>query len=180
MYRKTIREKLKDILMPNRFIAWNTVEKIRRSHLAKLIGDDGEKVLDIGCRTPYLKNKIEAKGMKYFPVDIAPAKGVVKGDIENLQFKDNFFDITICSEVLEHVYDPIKAIKELKRVTKKRLIISVPYEPWFTFWRLMIWENGHLWAIRPKIFKKYFGRPSYEEIFFLKRYYIGIWDFKKS
>ncbi len=160
-------------------IAWNTVEKIRRNHIFKFIGKSGKKVLDIGCRTPYLKNKIESGGMEYFPIDISPAKGVAYGDIQNLKFRNNFFDITICSEVLEHVDNPLKAIKELKRVTKKRLIISVPNEPWFTFWRLMIWEKEHIWAIRPKVFKKILGKPSYEETFFLKRYYIGVWNFKR-
>ncbi len=158
-------------------IAWNTVEKIRRNHLLKFYKQRYKKVADIGCRTPYLKEKIEKYGAEYLPVDISPSKGIIYGDVENLDYKDKYFDVVICSEVLEHVNNPVKAMKELKRVTKKRLIISVPYEPWFTFWRLMIWEKSHLWAIRPQTLKNNIGKPAYQETFFLKRYYIAVWDF---
>lgn len=45
-------------------------------------------------------------------------------DISNLPFKNEAFDIVLCSEVLEHVANPIQAIYELKRIAKKALIIT--------------------------------------------------------
>lgn len=45
-------------------------------------------------------------------------------DISNLPFKDEAFDVVLCSETLEHVTNPIQAICELKRITKKALIIT--------------------------------------------------------
>jgi ubiquinone/menaquinone biosynthesis C-methylase UbiE len=49
-------------------------------------------------------------------------------DINNLSFKNEKFDIVICSEVLEHIPDDQKAVKELLRVLKNKgvLAISVP------------------------------------------------------
>ena len=43
------------------------------------------------------------------------------------------FDLVMSSEVLEHLEDPEKAINEVKRVTKKYCVFSVPNEPW---WRI--------------------------------------------
>jgi SAM-dependent methyltransferase len=54
---------------------------------------------------------------------------ISKIDINNMDsFKDNFFDIIICSHVLEHILDDVKALKEMHRVLKKDglLFISVP------------------------------------------------------
>lgn len=49
-------------------------------------------------------------------------------DIHNLPFQDNQFDIVLCSETIEHVTDYKLAIKELLRITKNVLIITVPHE----------------------------------------------------
>jgi ubiquinone/menaquinone biosynthesis C-methylase UbiE len=48
------------------------------------------------------------------------------GDIDNLEYKDETFDLSYCRLVLMHVQDPVKTVKELKRVTKKggRVAIS--------------------------------------------------------
>ncbi len=45
-----------------------------------------------------------------------------------LPFKENSFDLVICSEVLEHIQDDAKAVSELIRIVKpgKTLCISVP------------------------------------------------------
>ena len=47
-------------------------------------------------------------------------------NVENLPFHDNSFDTSICLHTLEHVRNLNLAITELKRVTKKRIIIIVP------------------------------------------------------
>src|SRR6478672_3807872 len=43
----------------------------------------------------------------------------IVGDIHNLPFADESIDAVICLAVLEHVEDPIKAMKEIYRVLKK-------------------------------------------------------------
>ena len=47
-------------------------------------------------------------------------------NIQTLSFEDNAFDTVICTHTLEHVQDIMGAIQELRRVTKRRLIIVVP------------------------------------------------------
>jgi len=75
-----------------------------------------KKTLDIGCsKGPY---------KKYFPnsigVDIEKRDGVdVVADAHALPFKDAEFDVVLCTEVLEHLHTPVKAISEMSRVLKK-------------------------------------------------------------
>jgi ubiquinone/menaquinone biosynthesis C-methylase UbiE len=54
---------------------------------------------------------------------------VILGNIqEGLDYKDNSFDTITCMEVLEHLDDPKKAVEELVRVSRKRIIITVPFD----------------------------------------------------
>ena len=47
---------------------------------------------------------------------------VKEGDVDNLEFKDNFFDTVICIDLLHHIPDKTinKAISELSRVIKNQ------------------------------------------------------------
>lgn len=49
----------------------------------------------------------------------------------DLPFDDDAFDVVICLEVLEHLEDPAAAVRELSRVSRGHLVLSVPWEPWF-------------------------------------------------
>jgi len=66
-----------------------------------------------------------------FAIDDANALSGIEyfaAKVENLPFKDGEFDTVICTHVIEHILDYKAAIKELRRITKKRLIIIVPRE----------------------------------------------------
>lgn len=49
-------------------------------------------------------------------------------DISNIPVMDNSFDVVLCTEVLEHVSEPIKAIEEIVRILKPngRLFLTAP------------------------------------------------------
>lgn len=49
------------------------------------------------------------------------------GDVEDLPFADKFFDYVFCFECLEHVPNPVRALKELSRVTRSHIFLSIPY-----------------------------------------------------
>jgi len=54
----------------------------------------------------------------------------VQGDIINLDFDDNTFDLVFCAEVLEHIPPHLleRATSELSRVSREFLLIGVPYK----------------------------------------------------
>lgn len=76
--------------------------------------------------------------------------GVAAGNILDLPFQDDCFDLVICSEVLEHINDHQTAAAEAMRVLKpgRNMVVSVPrYWPERICWALSRdyygTENGH-------------------------------------
>ncbi|MDA9748683.1 class I SAM-dependent methyltransferase [Pelagibacteraceae bacterium] len=89
------------------------------AHYLKNININNKKILHFAPETQLVK-MIKEKGdyQKYLLGDIASSHEVMKVDIENIEFPENYFDLIICSHVLEHV-DYIKASKNIRRVLKK-------------------------------------------------------------
>lgn len=52
----------------------------------------------------------------------------ITADIHDLPFRNNEFDVVLCSETLEHAADVNRAIDELLRVAKNAIVITVPHE----------------------------------------------------
>lgn len=113
-----------------------------------------ESILDVGCGEGFTMSQLKTENSKLKIVgvdsldesvkiakEIHPYLDIRKGDIYKLDFKDNSFDLVLCTEVLEHLTDPKKALSELKRVTKRYLILSVPNEPLFTIQRFLRGKN---------------------------------------
>ncbi|PWB38881.1 MAG: hypothetical protein C3F02_01285 [Parcubacteria group bacterium] len=68
-----------------------------------------------------------------------PQVSVSQESIYRINSPDNNFDLVIALEVLEHLEKPTEALTELKRVTKKYCLISVPREP---LWRMLNMSRG--------------------------------------
>jgi len=152
----------------------------RLSSIKLLMGDTSQKkVLDAGSGEGYFLSTINAKqkvGIELSEKRIKKAKKlfpnleIKMGDVNNLPFDDDSFDIIVCSEVLEHVDGYEKAIKEFKRCIKPtgELILSFPNELAVCFGRLLILrfpihEIDHVNSIKPKdiekiLSKKYVSR----------------------
>ncbi len=94
----------------------------------------GPKVLDAGCGNGYLAGKISKKyhvTASDIIIDpdlerLYPHITFIRANIERLPFIDQEFDTVVCTHTLEHMRDIWSTIDELRRVTKKRLIIVVP------------------------------------------------------
>lgn len=115
---------------------WYINERYVSKNLIKLVSKYGEKnILDIGCATGEYCRKLESKGFKCTGVDLNPkyiqiaCKNGIKAcvmNVKNLKFEDNSFDTSLLFEVLEHVDDLNTALDEVKRVTSKNILITVP------------------------------------------------------
>lgn len=120
------------------------VEKIRIKKIIKLSKISKEDVvLDLGCGEGFLIS-ILTNPKKVVGIDISKkalkrAKEVLKnrknvelkwGDAQNLKLPSRSFDKIICSETLEHLPNPRRAMSEIRRLLKKDglAIISVPDE----------------------------------------------------
>lgn len=94
----------------------------------------GKRILDLGCATgDYClelgKLGYECTGTDINEVYVAAARkkgvnAVVSG--EKLPFEDNSFDTVIMFEVLEHVQDPGRVLREARRVSAGKVLITVP------------------------------------------------------
>lgn len=118
------------------------------NHLTSLAASTQAKtVLDAGCGEGHLSEalkrrlpKSQIKGIDYSHDAIQYAQnnfGEVatfeQGDIHALPFDDGSFDLVVCSQVLEHLTEPARALEELKRVARSYVLVSVPLEPYFKF-----------------------------------------------
>ncbi len=117
-------------------IAWvkKTLKKIPK----------GKKILDAGAGEQQFKKF--CSHLKYVSQDFAKYDGLgnnkglqtkkwnnsnldIISDITSIPVKDNSFDAVMCTEVFEHLPEPIAALQEFKRVLKKEgyLIITAPF-----------------------------------------------------
>ncbi|MDP4116012.1 MAG: class I SAM-dependent methyltransferase [Bacteroidota bacterium] len=81
------------------------------------------ELFNVKVRSCDLSIEASNRAKDIFNVDGEPT------NIHKLPFKDNEFDVVLCSEVLEHVTDFEKATAELFRVCKKAVVITVPHDP---------------------------------------------------
>ncbi len=88
--------------------------------------------------TIHKKMEVEMCG-KALKVDI-----VAEGD--NLPFPDKSVDFVISSHVIEHFWDPIKALKEWERVATKYIFLIVPHKLRTFDKDREITETSELWA----------------------------------
>ena len=118
----------------------------RQIWLTKAIGNlnSGSSILDAGAGE--LQNKKHCNHLKYTSQDICEydGKGLSEGlqtgswdisgidiisDITSIPVSDLSFDNILCSEVFEHIPDPVLALKEFSRILKKegKLVITAPF-----------------------------------------------------
>jgi len=91
--------------------------------------NNNTKILEVGCGGFSLINLLK-KGKRHsidpladfykekYKINYKPVT-FVKGVGENLPYPDNYFDVVMCINVLDHTKSPSKVISEMRRVLKK-------------------------------------------------------------
>lgn len=142
-------------------IVWDDAYKLEKTHwwfrnrrkivfdlIKKFCGpNQGKKILDVGCGTGLLLKELEKFG-EVHGLDCAQeaidyckkrglAESVKKGNILDIPFDDEQFDIVTALDILEHLEDESRALKEINRILKKNGI-AIIFVPAFQF----------LWAVQ--------------------------------
>lgn len=112
---------------------------------------DGFYVMAIQNLYPEIKiigvdkdDKILSKAGKYVKKNALTE--IIKGDINKLPFKNNYFDKIILSEILEHLDDDLAGLRETYRVLKpgRLLAITVPNHNYPFLWDPLNWGRERL------------------------------------
>jgi SAM-dependent methyltransferase len=98
----------------------------------------GATVIDVGCGRGWFVDHLQKStslavtGLDFMvPQEMRrkyPDISFVEGPIEHLPFPDKTFDTVVCSHTLEHIVRFDNALAELRRITRRRLILVVPSE----------------------------------------------------
>lgn len=104
-------------------------------------------VLEVGCGEGILLRRLSSPlaGCRLTAVDVAagelvaarrnvPSAALSVASVYSLPFRATTFDLVLCSEVLEHLTEPERALEEIGRVGRRHFLFSVPNEP---LWRVL-------------------------------------------
>ena len=135
------------------------------------------RLLELGCASGFLLDEAKDLGFEPFGVEIsdqakkAKAKGhnIYKGVLEEFKFPDNYFDVVISVNTLEHTTDPLWTLKELRRILKRDgiCIISVPNHIKNDLLKIGYHKDFapvHLSYFTPKTFKKLIQKADFKII----------------
>jgi 2-polyprenyl-3-methyl-5-hydroxy-6-metoxy-1,4-benzoquinol methylase len=114
-------------------------------------------LLDVGCGEGVLVQRLAGRlpATRVVGVDLQEASiqaGWARHGADNLSYRtmeggelpfdDGEFDMVSAIEVLEHVPDPQRTLREMSRCAQRHLLVSVPREP---LWRALNMARGAYW-----------------------------------
>ena len=133
-------------------------------------------ILDVGCGEGFMlklihENHPKSKliGCDLSPKAIEKAKIILPNfdfyvsDGYCIDFPDKTFDVVVCTEVLEHVYEPAKMLAEIKRLSQRYVLLTVPHEPFFRLGNLISGKYLSTLGNHPEHVKQ-FGKSKFRSL----------------
>jgi ubiquinone/menaquinone biosynthesis C-methylase UbiE len=109
--------------------SWGKVVKERAEALTALQGP----YLDVGCSTGGYVSLLASRGESVAGMDIEESEAWGQapelfsvGSAQALEYPDNAFETVFSFEVLEHLEQPALALQEMKRVSRRNVLVSLP------------------------------------------------------
>lgn len=150
---KVIQNKLEKVLLN---VGDMALKRRAKRIVEELELHEGDNILEIGCGNGYylsllnrLGFKISLTGIDNDKMALYDARRFIRdnkvvlilGDATKLPFKPNTFNKIICSEVIEHVKDDKKVLREIHRVLKKEglMVLSTCNINYPFFWDPINW-----------------------------------------
>jgi len=119
-------------------VLWEHVDpedKARIEKIAQMVPQGAQTILDLGCGAGLLVRELggtkSVTGLDWSREALKRIAGMaVEGMVHETPFRDRSFDLVVCSEVLEHlpVGDFESTIREMVRLSKRWLLVTVPYK----------------------------------------------------
>ena len=139
----------------------------------------GDRVLDIGCGPGTITadlaalvspGRVTAVEITEAALDLARAEigrrgqdtvDFAVGDVHALQFPDDTFDVVHAHQVLQHVGDPVTALREMRRVCRPGGVIAVRDSDYAAFtWFPQLPELDSWLALYQKVARANGGEPD--------------------
>jgi|SRR5690554_697581 len=143
MVGKMSEEEYMDIYKNLNTIGSNRPTDLNQSsidYIMSQIDDSDQSVIDVGCGRGYFVEKLIERfpEKKIYGADLLPPLDIpqlhyLQTNIEKIPLSDKSVDVVVCSHVLEHVQDFDKAVEELKRIARKKIIITVPKQRYYYY-----------------------------------------------
>jgi ubiquinone/menaquinone biosynthesis C-methylase UbiE len=128
---------------------------LRQKKYLQLAGK-GERLIELGCGLSPFLDKAKASFDEVYGLDFSqetlfqarqryPQVRYIHGSVLKTDiFPDKCFDVCVAGELIEHLEEPQKLIEEMKRITKRRIILSSAHMEYN--------DPEHLWLIEAKDF----------------------------
>ena len=100
------------------------------------------RALEVGCGEGVIADRLQRRFGEVVALDLPdaglradwrryPRPRFLHASAHELPFGDHRFDVVVAAEVLEHLPDPDRGLREMARVGRRHLVLSVPREPIF-------------------------------------------------
>lgn len=86
--------------------------------MTNLFDETPKKMLHVAPEQCFESRLRSCLGQSYITADLLDPRAMVRMDITNIQYPDEYFDVIYCSHVMEHVQDDKRAMSEFYRVLK--------------------------------------------------------------
>jgi len=123
-----------------RFLPEQDPDEVHRTRFAlSLLPERPGTVLEIGCGDGHLSRVLSRRGVEVTGLDlarrrlvearrVAPGVPFVRGSALALPFRDGAFDTVSAVEVVEHLEDPVSALREMGRVARRHVLFTTPFD----------------------------------------------------
>ena len=132
-----------------------------RPDLQKLVPEDAERILDVGCGTGSLLMSLKARqGAEVTGVELMPDAAALARErldrfaqldldgLDELPFETSYFDVAIFGDVLEHLRDPARLLRAVRGHLRPdgRIVCSVPNVKHWTVLAPLLFDDRFAYA----------------------------------